>query len=65
MTKSMATVIPIRRARSRKIDLALALAMLHKAVRVRERARRARLALVARSVIRRLPSYSGAKPLGA
>lgn len=65
MTKSMATVIPIQRARSRKLDLALALAMLHKAVRIHERARQARLALVARSAIRPLRSYAGAKPLGA
>jgi hypothetical protein len=49
MTKSMAAVIPIRRAQSRKIDLALALAMFDKAVTAHARARRLKLALAVRS----------------
>ena len=65
MTKSMAAVIPIRRERSRKIDLALALAMLNKAVEARERARQVKLALFARSAFLSLEGYSDAKSLGA
>jgi hypothetical protein len=65
MTKSMAAVIPIRRERSRKIDLVLALAMLNKAVEARERALQVKLALFARSAFRPLEGYSDAKSLGA
>jgi hypothetical protein len=65
MIKSMATVIPIRRARSRKIDLALALAMLGKSAKVYERAQRVQLAFFARSVLRSLHANSDANSLRA
>lgn len=65
MSKSTAIVIPFRSARSQKIDLALALAVLSKGVRAHERARRARLALLARSFLQVVDGHSHAKSLGA
>jgi hypothetical protein len=65
MSRPTATVIPLRPARSQKIDLALALAMLNKGVTAHERAERARQAFLARSPFRFLSVYAHAKSLGA
>lgn len=65
MSRPTATVIPLRPARSQKVDLALALAMLNKGVTAHERAERARQALLARSSFRFLSVYAHAKSLGA
>ena len=65
MSRPTATVIPIRAARSQKVDLALALAMLNKGVSAHERAERARQVFLARSPFRFLSVYAHAKSLGA
>lgn len=65
MSRPTATVIPLRPARSQKVDLALALAMLNKGVRAYERAERAQQAFLARSPFRFLSGYANAKSLGA
>lgn len=66
MSNHMANVIPLRSAGARKkIDLALAVALLNKGVKAHERARRARIALLARLAFHPVGTYSHAKPLGA
>ena len=65
MSRPTATIIPLRPARSQKVDLALALAMLNKGVRAYERAERAQQAFLARSPFRFLSVYANAKSLGA
>jgi hypothetical protein len=65
MSRPTATVVPLRPARSQRVDLALALAMLNKGVTAHERAERARQALLARSPFRFLSVYAHAKSLGA
>ena len=65
MSRPTATVIPLRSARSQKVDLALALAMLNKGVTAHEIVERARQALLARSPFRFLSVYAHAKSLGA
>ena len=67
MSKRPAVVVPIRRARSRKIDLPLALAMLSNGVKAHETAvRRARLAFLRRLTLRIFDGgFPPAKFLGA
>ena len=65
MSRPTATVIPLRPARSSKVDLALALAMLNKGLRAHARAEQARQAFLARSPFRFLSVYAHAKSLGA
>lgn len=62
-SRSTALVIPLRSARSRKIDLALALAMLGKGVRAYERRRRQLRLLHLRFPALQPPAHP--KPLGA
>jgi hypothetical protein len=65
MPTPRAVVIPIRSARSQKIDLAWALAVLSKGVKAHERAQGTRLGSSARSPFQFFRVYSNAKPLGA
>lgn len=67
MSKQPAVVVPIRRARSRKIDLPLALAMLSNGVKAHEAAiRRTRVAFLRRLTLRIVDSrFAPAKSLGA
>jgi hypothetical protein len=62
---SAAMVIPIRPARSEKIDLAWALAVLSKGVEAHERVRGPELALSVPSLFELFRVYLNAKPLGA
>ncbi len=65
MSSPTAVVIPIRPARSEKIDLAWALAVLSKGVEAHERVRGPELTLSVPSLFELFRVYLNAKPLGA